>query len=271
MFFCWSLDDRIFIEILVTFKTKQPVALITGGCRGIGYGIAQALSAKGFRLVLTGIRAKEEVQHSLDKLNNGAMYFQQDLADLSSHQSLIEQVYEISGRLDSLILNAGIAPDKRGDLLDLTPQSFDRVVGVNLRGNFFLAQSAAQQMISHSTGGFQSILFITSVSASMVSIQRGEYCISKAGAAMAAQLFAARLADQNIGVYELRPGIVATDMTEGVKEKYDSAISDGLVPMNRWGQPLDIGRAVASIVGGDFTFATGAVITVDGGLSIHRL
>ena len=251
--------------------TEQPVALITGGCRGIGYGIAQALSAKGFRLALTGIRSKEEVQHSLDRLNNGAVYFQQDLADLSGHQSLIEQVYETLGRLDSLILNAGIAPAKRGDLLKLTSQSFDRVVGVNLRGNFFFAQSAARQMISHSTGGFQSILFITSISASMVSIQRGEYCISKAGAAMAAQLFAARLADQKIGVYEIRPGIVATDMTEGVKEKYDEVISDGLVPMKRWGQPLDIGKAVASIVGGDFAFATGAVINVDGGLSIHRL
>ena len=256
----------------------QPIALITGGCRGIGYGIAAALAENGFRLALTGIRPEKEARQAVKKLKTEAIYFQQDLADLNNHKPLIDKVYQQLGGLDSLILNAGIAPATRSDLLDMTPESFDRVVAVNLRGSFFLAQAAAREMLSRPAAsasvpapGFRSIIFITSVSAKMVSTMRGEYCISKAGAAMAVQLLAARLAAENLCVYEIRPGIIATDMTKGVEEKYNQAIADGLVPAGRWGKPQDIGKAIVPIAQGLMSFATGSVLTLDGGLSIHRL
>lgn len=251
-------------------------ALITGGCRGIGYGIAQALAEQGFNLALTGTRPQEDsvVQAALSSLNQHctALYFQQDLSELAGHQPLIAEVLKKLGSLETLVLNAAIAPATREDLLDMKPASFDKVLGTNLRGSFFLAQAVAQKMLAAAaTSAFRSIVFITSVSATMASTARGEYCISKAGTSMAAQLFAARLAAAQINVYELRPGIIATEMTAGQREKYNTAIAEGLVPLGRWGEPKDIGAAVAVLARGDLAFATGGTITVDGGLSIQRL
>jgi NAD(P)-dependent dehydrogenase (short-subunit alcohol dehydrogenase family) len=160
---------------------------------------------------------------------------------------------------------------RRGDLLEVAPDSFDRCMDVNLRGAFFLAQEAARRMLVLPPDPYRSIIFVTSVSAAMVSVERAEYCISKAGAAMMAQTFAARLAPENIGVFDIRPGIIDTPMTAPVRDRYDSRIADGLVPARRWGQPADIAQTILPLARGDFAFASGAVIPVDGGLSIHRL
>ena len=177
------------------------------------------------------------------------------------------------GGLDVLVNNAGIGSPRRGDLLSLTPQDFDLVMGVNLRGTFFLSQRAAEWMVAHPRGdGFRrSIVTIGSVSAEMASPERGAYCVSKAGLAMVAKLLALRLGDEGISVYEIRPGIVRSEMTAGVADRYDRMIAEGVSPIRRWGKPIDVARAAAALVRGDFAFATGTVVHVDGGLSIQRL
>jgi NAD(P)-dependent dehydrogenase (short-subunit alcohol dehydrogenase family) len=175
------------------------------------------------------------------------------------------------GVISALVSNAGVPARVRGDMLDILPDNFDAVLDVNLRGAFFLAQDVARRMQTQPATSYRSITFVTSVSAAIASIERAEYCISKAGAAMMAQLFAVRLAPMNIGVFELRPGIIETGMTAGVKDKYSVRIAEGLVPAGRWGQPADIGDVILPIVQGRMAFATGAVIPVDGGLSIQRL
>jgi NAD(P)-dependent dehydrogenase (short-subunit alcohol dehydrogenase family) len=251
----------------------KPVALVTGGQQGIGRGIAEALARAGFSVAIASEIAADApaVIDALEPLGAGCRYFRHDLAEIGGVGALIDQVEAELGPITSLVSNAGVAAKVRGDLLDLLPESFDFVVGVNLRGAFFLAQEVARRMTARPAEPYRSIIFVTSVSATMVSIERAEYCISKAGAAMMAQLFAVRLAPRGIGVFDLRPGIIATGMTAGVKDKYTAQIEAGLVPAARWGRPADIGDVVVPLAEGRFAFATGAVVAIDGGLSIARL
>jgi NAD(P)-dependent dehydrogenase (short-subunit alcohol dehydrogenase family) len=249
------------------------VALVTGGQQGIGLGIAEALAGVGFRLALASCSAEESeaVTSALEKLEPSARYFRHDLLEIGHAAALLDAVEAELGPVTTLVSNAGVPARVRADMLDLPADNFDFVLGVNLRGAFFLAQEVARRMIARPSQTYRSITFVTSVSAAMVSTERAEYCISKAGAAMMAELFAVRLAPHGIGVFELRPGIIETGMTAGVKDKYTARIRDGLVPANRWGVPADVGRVVVPLATGQMAFANGAVIPVDGGLSISRL
>jgi NAD(P)-dependent dehydrogenase (short-subunit alcohol dehydrogenase family) len=250
-----------------------PVALVTGGQQGIGLGIAKALADAGFRVALAANLAPDSdaVTAARAALGARAQYFQHDLRDIGNTGPLLDATEAAMGPVTTLISNAGVPARQRGDMLDILPDNFDAVLDVNLRGAFFLAQDAARRMLAQPPWPYRSITFVTSVSAAMVSVERAEYCISKAGAAMMAQLFAVRLAPQGIGVFDLRPGIIATAMTEGVREGYTARIAEGLVPAGRWGAPSDIGDVIVPIATGRMAFATGAVIPVDGGLSIQRL
>lgn len=251
----------------------KPLALITGGQQGIGLGIAEALARQGFRLAIASRSAPTDasVQAALQTLGPEARYYQHDLSNIAAIPALLDKIEASQGPLDALIQNAGVAAKVRGDMLDITTDNFDWIMGINLRGAFFLAQAVAKRMLSTSSEHYRSITFVTSVSAQMASPERADYCISKAAAAMAAQTLALRLAPHGIGVFELRPGIIETGMTAGVKDKYTARIEGGLVPVGRWGQPSDIGQALIPLVTGQMAFATGAVIPVDGGLSIERL
>lgn len=252
-------------------------ALVTGGTRGIGLGIARALAQEGWDLALCGRRPADEVHGVVDELGGRGvrvLYSAADLASPADRVRLVAEVRNWSGAPTALVNNAGRAPRVRADLLDATEDSYEEVMRTNLQGPYFLTQAVARDMVARrrvEPGFTASIVFVTSVSAEMASPSRGEYCVSKAGLAMAARLFAARLADQGISVFEVRPGIIETDMTAGVREQYDRRIADGLVPERRWGVPDDVGRAVAALVRGDFPYATGTVVHVDGGLSIPRL
>ncbi|WP_137154198.1 3-ketoacyl-ACP reductase [Rhizobium sp. FKL33] len=249
------------------------VALITGGQQGIGLGIARELVAAGFGVALAS-RSEEDtpqVAAALKELGDAAIYVRHDLQDIGNVGSVLDIVETRLGPVTTLVSNAGVPAKVRGDMLALAPDSFDFVLGVNLRGAFFLAQAVAARMLAAPSETYRSIIFVTSVSAGMASIERAEYCISKAGAGMMAELFALRLAPHGIGVFELRPGIIETEMTAGVKDKYTARIEGGLVPAQRWGQPADIGSVVAPLAEGRFAFANGAVIPVDGGLSLARL
>lgn len=253
------------------------IALVSGGTRGIGLGVARALARDGWALALCGLRQRDEVADVLDELaaaGGVAQYWPADIGSTSDRKQLLASVIAHFGGLHALVNNAGRAPRIRADLLAATEESFEEVMRTNLQGPYFLTQAVAhllvrQQVPNQSAG--RGIVFVTSVSAEMASPERGEYCVSKAGLSMAAKLFAVRLAPHGIPVYEVRPGIIATDMTAGVKEMYDKRIGEGLVPDARWGHPDDVGRAVAALLRGDVSYATGTVINVDGGLSIPRL
>jgi NAD(P)-dependent dehydrogenase (short-subunit alcohol dehydrogenase family) len=253
------------------------VALITGGTRGIGLGIARELAASGFDLAINGQRAPSEVEPVIDELRRtgvDAIYCQANIAELAQHAPMLEQIRQHFGRLDVLVNNAGVAPAVRADILDATPESFDRLIAINLRGPYFLTQAAAKWMVQQrrDNPAFRGrIVNISSVSAAVASVNRGDYCISKAGIAMASQLWAARLAEFGIDVYEIRPGIIATDMTAGVKQKYDDLIAAGLTLEKRWGTPADVGKCVAALARGDLPYATGQVLHIDGGMTVKRL
>ena len=253
------------------------VALVTGGTRGIGLGIAAALARDGFDLVVCGLREAAEVEPALGELRAAgakADYVRADVGDRGERLRLVSEVRARTGRLHVLVNNAGVAPRVRADLLEAEEASFERLVRVTLQGPYFLTQSVARWMLEQkeSDAGWRgAVVFVTSCSATMVSTSRGEYCVSKAGLAMAAQLWAVRLAEAGIPVYEVRPGIIRTDMTAGVAEKYDRLIAQGLVPQGRWGAPDDVGRVVAALARGDAPYSTGAVVSVDGGLAIPRL
>lgn len=252
-------------------------ALVTGGTRGIGFGIADALAREGWDLALCGVRPEADVTAALEQLRtHGARvdYFAADVASAADRARLVGSIHERVGAVTALVNNAGRAPRIRADILDATEESFDEVLRTNLRGPYFLTQAIAREQVARKREDpafAGSITFITSVSAEMASVGRGEYCVSKAGLSMAARLFAARLAEHGIPVYEVRPGIIATDMTAGVRQAYDTRIADGLVPERRWGLPEDVGRVVAALARGDMPYATGTVIHVDGGLTIPRL
>jgi len=250
------------------------VALVTGGTRGIGLGIARALAAEGWRLALCGVRDPEAVRTVLDQFEGRADYFQADVGSQPDRVRLAAAIGDRYGVVNALINNAGRAPRVRADILDAGEDSFEELLRINLQGPYFLTQALARQMAARKSAdpAFSgTIVFVTSVSAEMASTARGEYCVSKAGLAMAARLFAVRLAPLGIPVYEVRPGIIATDMTAVVRDVYDARIADGLVPERRWGQPDDVGRTVAALVRGDLPYATGSVIHVDGGLALPRL
>ena len=252
------------------------VALVTGGSRGIGLGVARSLAAEGFDLALCGLRDEAPVRPVLEELRAKgveARYFQADVASRSDRERLVASVRSAFGRLHLLVNNAGVAPAVRADLLEAGEESFDRLVGINLKGPYFLTQAVARYMLEQKQEpGFSgAIVFVTSVSAEAASPNRGDYCVSKAGLSMAARLFAVRLAASGIPVYEVRPGIIRTDMTANVAETYDRRIAEGLVPQGRWGEPEDVGRAVAALARGDAAYSTGAVILVDGGFSVPRL
>ncbi len=243
-------------------------AMITGGQQGIGLGIAQALSDAGWQIILVSERSPEaEAVQAARATLPSARYLQHDLRSLEGIEGLLDAV----GPIDCLVSNAGVPAMARGDLLEMSPESFDRCMEVNLRGTFFLAQAVARRMLQNATNEYRSLLFVTSVSAEIVSADRAEYCISKAGASMMVKAFAARLAQDNIGVFELRPGIIDTPMTAPVADRYEDRIAGGLVPAGRWGKPQDIGAVALPLAEGRFRFATGAAIPVDGGLSIQRL
>ena len=255
-----------------------PAAIVTGGSRGIGRGIVVELAKLGMNLVVNyraDSRAADEARALA--LENGAPraeLVQADISDLARGEELLDRTLSLFGRVDLLVNNAGIAPETRLDLLETTPESFDRLLGVNLRGPFFLTQKVARAMVKLiETQAMPSaqIHFVTSVSSVFASVNRGEYCISKASLSMAVALFAARLANQGIQVFEIRPGIIATDMTSGVRAAYDQRIADGLSPIRRWGTPEDVGRAIAALAGGALPFSTGEIIHVDGGLHVPRL
>ncbi len=250
---------------------------MTGGSRGIGLGVAKCLAAAEFDVVINGRRAADDVAEALAELESlgaATLYCQADIGNLEDHARMLSEIRDRLGRLDVLVNNAGVAPDVRSDLLEATPDSFDRLITINLRGPYFLTQAAAKWMIEQrqADAEFQAaIINVSSVSATEASINRGDYCISKAGVAMATQLWAARLGEYGIPVFEIRPGVIRTDMTAGVTDKYDKMLAEGLTVEPRWGVPEDIGRAVTVLATGQLTYATGAVLPVDGGMTVRRL
>jgi 3-oxoacyl-[acyl-carrier protein] reductase len=253
------------------------IALVTGGARGIGFGVAQSLARESFDLAICGVRESSAAEASVSVLRDlGAevLYVQADISDPAARQRLIETVQNKFDRLHVLVNNAGVAPKVRADILDATEESFEWVVKVNLQGPYFLTQRCAQWMIGQkkAAAAWQGcIVNISSVSAALASVNRGEYCISKAGLAMATQLWAVRLGEFDIPVYEVRPGIIKTDMTAAVQAKYDKLIAQGLLLQTRWGMSEDVGKAVAMLARGDMPYSTGQVLTVDGGMTVKRL
>jgi len=254
------------------------VALITGGSRGIGYGCAEHLARAGFDLAINGVREEKAAAPALDslrKLGAKVVYCRGDVGAARDRAAIIKCVREKFGKLHVYVGNAGVAPKVRADVLDTTEESWDHVVGANLKGGFFLAQAAAKWLVEQKQADPKnfsgSMIIVSSISATVVSTNRGEYCVSKAGLAMVAALFAARLGEYDLPVYEIRPGVIKTDMTSGAAAKYDKLLSAGLALTRRWGTPDDVGRAAAALARGDFPYSTGSVIMVDGGLIMPRL
>jgi NAD(P)-dependent dehydrogenase (short-subunit alcohol dehydrogenase family) len=251
----------------------RPAAIVTGGARGIGLACAEAMADAGFDILVADLAEQAPDELSADITARGAKfaYIRCDIADLASHATLVAAAKHAFGRIDCLVNNAGVGAVVRGDLLDLKPENFDRALNINLRGTVFLSQAVAKAMLALPSDHPKSIITITSVSAEMASPERADYCISKAGLSMWVKNLALRLAPENIGVFELRPGIIRTDMTAGVTAKYDALIDGGLVPAKRWGEASDIGAVVATLAIGKLGFSTGSIINVDGALSVPRL
>ncbi|HVR48658.1 MAG TPA: 3-ketoacyl-ACP reductase [Pseudorhodoferax sp.] len=254
----------------------RPLAIVTGARRGIGAAIAVALAARGHDLALTDIATDgaEEVLAAVAAVavqGARARFFPFDLAEAEQHGARVQEIADWGGPVACLVNNAGLPAASRGDLLDVGMASFDRLMDVNLRGTFFFTQAVARHMLAAPCAAARSIVTVSSVSVEMASVERGEYCLSKAGLGMLTRLFALRLAEAGIAVFEVRPGIIRTPMTEGVASSYEARIAAGLVPQRRWGQPEDVARTVALLAGGELAFSTGSVVHVDGALSIPRL
>ena len=253
------------------------VALVTGGSRGIGLGIARCLAADKCDLAIGDIRNEAEVQEALNELRGrgvDVLYIQADVSSRDDRLRMLTEIKNHFGRLNVLVNNAGIGVLKRGDMLEATEESYDRVMDVNLKAPYFLTQAVADWMIKQQqeSPDFEGCVVNTSsMSATVASITRGEYCLSKAGLSMATKLWAVRLGECGIPVYEIRPGIIKTDMTAPVKAVYDKLIAEGLTIQQRWGLPEDVGRAVAMLVRGDLTYATGQALIIDGGMTLQRL
>jgi NAD(P)-dependent dehydrogenase (short-subunit alcohol dehydrogenase family) len=257
---------------------NKPVAVITGASRGIGRAVAIALATEGYDIAAIARSVDSEGMEYLESEveKQGAQFFPvgMDISCTDFHKEAVCSILERYGRIDLLVNNAGVAPLQRNDILDMTEESYDRVLNINLKGPVFFAQKVAREMIwlKHQIDNYNPVIvFITSVSAVLSSTNRAEYCISKAGLSMVSTLFADRLSNEGILVFEVRPGIIQTDMTAKIKDKYDKLIGEGLVPQRRWGLPDDIGRAVASLARGDWSFSTGMVFEISGGLNIHKL
>lgn len=258
-------------------SSTPPVALVTGASRGIGRGIAVALAKSGWRVGInfaSNQSAADETLALVRAAGGTAEIIPGDVANRVQRQTMIDRTLVLFGRFDALINNAGVAPESRDDLLDGSEAAYDRVMNINLKGPYFLSQIAAKLMLSQIAAGTIPrgfIINISSVSAYAISTNRGEYCVSKAGMAMMTGLFASRLANENIVVHDVRPGVIETDMTEAVKAKYDKLLAEGLTPIRRWGQPEDVGACVATILSGAFSYSTGQVFDVDGGYHLRQL
>jgi NAD(P)-dependent dehydrogenase (short-subunit alcohol dehydrogenase family) len=252
--------------------TARPVALVTGARRGIGRAIAEALAAAGFDLALLDRQHEDGVEASCRAAGAETLFLERDLSDVDRHAGTIGTIVERFGRLDCLVNNAGIGAPVRGDMLDLLPENFDKVIAVNLRGTMFLTHAAARWMTAHPAkgGSARSIVTVTSVSAEMANPERVEYCVSKSALSMWIKALSVRLAPDGVGVFEVRPGIIRTDMTAGVAARYDTRIADGLVPARRWGEAADVANAVVALTQPGLSFATGSVINVDGALSVSH-
>lgn len=261
---------------------SQPaLVLVTGASRGLGRGIAVELAGSGYSVAINyagnDAAAEETARLCKDAANDTAQVFlpvQGDIASTHSRAAMLEKINGKLGQIDALVNNAGIAPEVRADITEASEESFEKLIDTNLKGPYFLTQAVVRQWLGGQKARIESgfkVVFITSVSANTASTARGEYCISKAGLSMAVQLWASRLAGDGIQVYEVRPGIMKTDMTRAVAEKYDAPIEDGLVPQRRWGTAKDVGLGVAALVDGRFPYSTGTVIDIDGGLQLRTL
>ena len=257
---------------------NKKIAAVTGSRRGIGLAIAKTLARMGYSVVLSGTRSEEETRDVLDALVEeglDASYLRCDISDRSYRQAFFEEIDHRFGRLDILVNNGGVAPKERRDVIETSEESFDYVVGTNLKGTFFMTQLAARYMIELQAASLEDyaprIVNVSSISAYTSSVNRGEYCVSKAGISMVTQLFADCLAEYGIPVFEVRPGIILTDMTSAVAEAYEKRIADGLTPIRRMGLPQDVANCVAALASGMLDFATGQVINADGGFHIRRL
>jgi 3-oxoacyl-[acyl-carrier protein] reductase len=255
----------------------KQTALITGGSRGIGLGIAIELAKEGIDLAINGVRPEEQVSQVLKQLRDlgvRVVYCQGDITRQREREAILEKVRKEFGQLNFLVNNAGVAPKVRKDILEASEESFEYVMKTNLQGPYFLSQAVANWLVEQKEADgrfFGSMINISSISATVASVNRGEYCVSKAGLGMMTRLFAVRLGEYDIPVYEVRPGVIETDMTAGVKEKYDRLFKEGLTPQKRWGQPSDIGKIVLALAKGLLPYSTGEVIMADGGLTIPRL
>jgi NAD(P)-dependent dehydrogenase (short-subunit alcohol dehydrogenase family) len=249
-------------------EIPSPVALVTGSSRGIGFAIASSLLDSGFNVIINGRKHTPQLDKSLQGLQEKgcvkAVCF--DVSNIDEQNKALSRVFEAFGRVDCLVNNAGISVDVRKDIFEVTPESFDHQIDANLRSHFFLTQAVAKRMVKESSNSFRSIINISSSNAVAASINRAEYCIAKSGVSMLTKLFALRLAPENINVYEIRPGLIKTDMTLGVEEYYENKLQNGFSPINRWGRPEDIAKAVSEIAKGKMAFATGEAIHLDGGL-----
>lgn len=253
------------------------VAFITGGTRGIGLGIAIELAKAGFDLAVNGVRDEAKVKsvlEELSKLGVQVIYVRGDVSKKEDRQRMVTEIFDRFGKINVLVNNAGIAPPERKDILEATEESFEYVLNVNLQGPYFLTQQVANRMVEQKKqlpDEFFCVINVSSVSATVASTNRGEYCISKAGIAMATKLWAARLGEFDIPVYEIQPGVIKTDMTSGVQEKYDRLFQQGLAIQQRWGTPKDIGKVAVAMASGNMPYSTGQVVLVDGGMTVQRL
>jgi 3-oxoacyl-[acyl-carrier protein] reductase len=253
------------------------VALVTGGTRGIGLGIATELARTGYDLALNGMRPQTDVQHIMDdlkQLGQDVIYCQADIGSPAAREQMLKTLKDHYGALHCLVNNAGVAPKARADILEATEDSFDFVLTTNLKGPYFLTQAVANWMVQQKQTMPDldaCIVNITSISSDLASTSRGDYCVSKAGLTMMTKLFATRLGEFNIPVYEVSPGIIHTDMTAAVQAKYDTLLSEGLCIQPRWGMPKDVGKAVAALARGDFPYSSGQIFRIDGGLTVPRL
>lgn len=251
----------------------KKTALITGSSRGIGLGIAKALASSGFNILLNAPAhsdALQEAEQLIAAAGASVKTLVFDIGDVTRHAAFVEQAWNTFGEVHCLVNNAGVSVQKRGDLLDLSVESFDEQININLRGAFFLTQAFAKMMVAKPCELFRSIITISSSNAEAVSIERGEYCIAKSGLGMMNKLFAVRLAPEGVHCYEVCPGLIATDMTAPVKEKYDALLEKGFSPINRWGTVEDVAEVVKALAEGQMQFVTGEAIHVDGGLLIKR-